>query len=102
MIVGCFIISYHQTHSPIDKNNPLLGYSLVILATIIVAFTCVGIRMMNQKVHFLIFPFYFIIGLQIINLFAYLFIEDAINIHKYTPADILTNAISSAGSLVGV
>lgn len=102
MVFGCFIISYHQTHSPTDIENPVLGYGLAIIAAILVAFMSIGLRKMNQSVHFLIFPFYFIVGLLIVCFLACCFSENAINIHKYTAMDLLTNCISSVGSLGGL
>ena len=58
------------------------------------------LRKMNRIVHPIIFPFYFVLGLLIICSFAFLFIENSINISKYGAFDFLLILISTFGSLM--
>lgn len=102
MILGCFLIAKHNTHAPADIDNPVIGYTLATVAAVAVAFVAIGLRKISQDIHFIIFPFYFIVGLFIICMTAYCIDRNSINIHKYTKLDLLTSCLSSVGSLGGL
>lgn len=69
ILIGGFFITYHKVNNPHDSPHPYIGYTISFVCVIILALQFMGIRDLNQKVHHLLFPFYFSFFMVLITIF---------------------------------
>ena len=102
MVIGWITISLNKTTIPADIDDPLLGYSLTAIAAILMSFISIGLRMMNQNVHPLIFPYYFVVSLLLISVVAYILDSESINFEKYEFDDFISWFISGFSGVFAI
>ena len=83
MVIGWITISINKTSIPADIDDPILGYTFTVISAIIISLISIGLRIMNQNTHPLIFPYYFIIFLMLICILAFFFDNESLNFDKF-------------------
>ena len=102
MVIGWITISINKTTIPADIDDPILGYTLTVASAIMISSVSIGLRRMNQNVHPLIFPFYFIVSLLFICLMAYLYDSESLSFEKYGLNDFICWFISGFSSIFAI